>query len=521
MTMRFAPLSLALALTTLGASAAAQAPAPPAAPPPSPGPAVPAESADALAAALAPRPGGLTPADAAKQAAGSSYAVRARQAELRAASAKVDQALVNYFPRVTLIASYARLSPVSSSLGGGGALVGARADGPLTTGPCPTNPATTCVLDSSGTPVAASSSALDLPSLENQYSVTASLAVPISDYVLRISQTRASASRAAESKRLEVQAQELQAEADARVAFYNWVRAKGQAVVAGQAVAQAKAHVADAKQLRAAEVGSNADVLRLEAQVAGAQQLEAEAQAFESIAELQLRTLMHAPEGRPLEIGVDVLHETAAMPPESLADLQQEALQKRLELRALDEAQESLREVESATKAAYAPRLDAFADATLANPNPRIFPQRDQFDMTWDAGLRLTWILNDTFTTMGASAEAKARVEAVTEQKGSLRDAVRLEVAAAYFDMKKAVVSIESADRGIVSAEESLRVQRELFRAGRATAVNLVDAETELTRARLRRLDAHVGLLGARTRLEPATGRDAAARSRGAGGAPG
>src|SRR5262249_31055071 len=154
------------------------------------------------------------------------------------------------------------------------------------------------------------------------------------------------------------------------------------------------------------------------------------------------------------------------------------------------------------------PRIDLFADATYANPNSRAFPPKQAWEATWDAGVRLTWTINDTMTAVGASAEAKAKSETGLEQKGSYRDAVRVEVGAAYEDVKKAPATIEAADRGVVSSEEALRVQNELFAAGKANAVSLVDAETELTRARLNRIDAHIGSLVAEARLDHATGRD-------------
>src|SRR4051812_29684347 len=85
-------LAIAGALAALPAPASAQppaiaAPAKPAAP-------------DPLATALAPQPGGLTPEEVGRTVARNKHSVRAKQAELRAAAARVDQALVNFFPKV-------------------------------------------------------------------------------------------------------------------------------------------------------------------------------------------------------------------------------------------------------------------------------------------------------------------------------------------------------------------------------------------------------------------------------------
>lgn len=514
-----------LAIASIAAPAAAQPPPPPpaAALPAMPAAAVqaqmPPQAKDPIAAALAPRPGGLTAEDAAKLAAKSKPSVRQKHEELKIAAARVDQALVGFFPRVSVSASYTRLSPIDQpSLG---TSVGFQSPNPtdqpglVTVGACPNVPGynvpagTQCLLNN-GNPAFAAG--LKFPVILNNYSFVGSVSVPISDYVLRLSQNYSAASANERAAKLSLEAETLQVAADAKVAYFNWVRAKGSVVVAAEAVEQARSHVEDAKKSFTVGLVSKADVLRLEAQLAAAQQSYAEAQAFGYVAEEQLRTVIGAPSDRVLEIGSDVMNENAAPPAEALQGLQDQAFSRRLEIRALDETIYSLKKIESLAKAGYAPRIDATANAYYSNPNQRIFPQQEKFTLTWDVGVRLSWTLNDTFTTIGAAAEAKARAASVAEQRNALRDGLRLEVASAYADVTKAPPTIEAADRGMVAAEESLRVRRELFRNGKATGSELVDAEAELTRARLRRLDAHVGLLVARARLDHATGRDAPAR---------
>jgi outer membrane protein TolC len=350
---------------------------------------------------------------------------------------------------------------------------------------------------------------LSFPALQNSYSLTAQVAVPISDYVLRLSQGMSAASHALNAKKLEVQAETLQVASDAKLALLNWIRARGQVAVMGQAVAQAKAHVADANVALAAGIVARADVLRIEAQVASSEQTKAEAEAFERVTAEQLRIVIQAPEDQKLLVGIDVMGgEAPGMAAESLEALQKQALERRLEIRALDETQYSLKSVVSVTRAGYAPRVDAVANLTYANPNQRIFPQTEEWRATWDAGVRLTWTINDTFSTLASVAEAKARVDQIAEQKASIMEGLRLEVTSAYSDLLKARASIEAAERGLVAAEETLRVRQLMFRTGKATTTDLLDAESEATRARLRRIDARVGLLVAQTRLTHATGRD-------------
>ncbi len=460
----------------LAASAFAQAPrpaavAPAAAPPPR------AAVPDPLAIALAPQPGGLTPEEAGRIAAKTKHSVRAKQADLEAASAKVDQAFVNYFPRFSVSAGYTRLSNVPG--------------------------------------IKFSATAPEIKPILNSTSFVASLSVPVSDYIFRTSQGYSAASHSEKGKRLELEAETLQAAADAKIAYYNWLRAKGSVVVTKQAVDQSRAHVDDANKTFTVGLISRADVLRLEAQLAGAQQAGAETDALSMLSEEQLRILLSIQTNQPLTIGADVMHEQVAAPTESLADLQNQAMTRRLEIRALDETEFSLKETVGLARAGYLPRLDAFADATMANPNQRVFPASNTFTGTWDVGVRLSWTLNDSFTAVGATAEAKARVASLAEQKGALRDGLRLEVVSAYADMQKSVATIEASERQLTASEESLRVRNELFKNGKATSVELVDAEAEVTRARLGRLNARIGLAVARVRLDHATGRDVALRPAG------
>jgi outer membrane protein TolC len=450
---------------------------------------------DVVAEALAAKAGGLTADEAGRRAAKASHTARGKYAELAAASARVDQALVAYFPRLTVTATYTRLSPV---------------DNLIVVGACRGNPTQIC----QGSPEQIEGVPLQnyrVPIYLNHYSLVGTISVPISDYVLRISQSYAAAAHAADAKKLEAKASSLQAAADAKVAFYNWTSALGQLVVAQQAVAQAKSHVDAAKQLLETGRGSRADVLRLDSLHANAQQFEADARVLAQMAEAQLRTTIEARRDERLEPGVNVMSEPSAPPAQTLEGLEKQALERRLEIRALDETRYSLKSIESNARAGYAPRVEAFGNGYYSNPNPRIIGAQDKFAFTWDAGVRVTWTINDTFTALGAVAEARAQVVVVEEQKAALRNALHIEVLQAHADTKRAAVAVEAADRGLASAEESLRVRRELFRVGRASAVDIIDADTDVTRARLNRLTARVGLLVAKTRLDHATGRDAIA----------
>jgi outer membrane protein TolC len=72
--------------------------------------------------------------------------------------------------------------------------------------------------------------------------------------------------------------------------------------------------------------------------------------------------------------------------------------------------------------------------------------------------------------------------------------------------VRSSAVVVESSASGLRSAEESYRSRRELFASGRATSVELTDAETALTQARLDVIDAFIDRRIADARLRQATG---------------
>jgi outer membrane protein TolC len=343
----------------------------------------------------------------------------------------------------------------------------------------------------------------------DRYHFQATLTVPISDYVLRLSQNYAAASRSQRAAVLEEQAARIKAATDGRLAYYGWLRARGQVTVAERALAQARAHHEDAGHAFEVGTASKADVLRVESQVASAELLVAQARNLADLNEEQIRTAMHDPGNTGYEVGEDLRSDVPPFPGlDNLAALRAEALDKRLEVRALDETAWSLREQAKVARAGYYPRLDVFGDYIFANPNPRIFIPTPVFRSSWDVGVQLVWTPNDAFTASGASADAEGRAAQTEQQKQALRDSIKLEVMQAYNALREAEVAMQTTTRGLAAAEEGYRVRRELFQNGRATSVELTDSEVELFRAGLDAINARVGVRSARASLLHATGRN-------------
>jgi len=447
--------------------------------------------------AYTPQPGGLTADQVAARAVATSDSIAAKNAQLRAAAAEVDSALYGFFPKATLNASYTRLSRVNVGLGDGYS-VGAGAPGPLTVGPNGE------VQDSAGNPVGAAS--FSFPAIVNNYSLSASLSVPLSDYVLRLSNSIAATKRNREASELNAKAERQKVQGDARIAFFNWARSIGQVAVTEKSIERVRARLKDAHAAFTVGNVTRAEVLRLEAQVATTEAGLESARAFRELAAQQLAVIMDDQQSN-YRLGEDVLAETVPPPRRSLGELVADAQRQRFELMALDRSVESLRRGERVIRAGRLPRLDGFADYTYANPNQRYF-----FDPTWhgtwSAGVQLSWTINDVLVNGKSGDQMAAQRAELEANRKALAKGIRMEVTSAYTDARRAAAALEAAKRAAEASQAAYDTSVQLYRVGKATTAELIDAEADLVSSLLGLINAHIDTRVAATKLARATGRD-------------
>jgi outer membrane protein TolC len=412
--------------------------------------------------------GGLTADQAASRASGASATVRRRAAEVEAAIAQAEAAGLARVPQVSLKASYTRLSHLDPPVIPG--FEGAFA------------------------------------SIENNYLAEAQLGVPLSDYLLRYPKLIEAARLAAEAAKLNQRSSEIGAGQDSRLAYYEWVRAKLQVLIAQRQLAQVRKTLEQVRALAEVQRLSRADLLRVESQEAQAEQALDQLENLAALREDQLRILIGAAAGEPLAVGEDIRADVPGAAP--AGDLLDTAKRQRLEFKALDtgiQAKESQRSAETAN---LLPRLSGFAVADYADPNQRVFPAKDEFKLTWSVGAQLTWTLNDALISRTSERRIAAEANQLRADRENLERGTRIEVLAAQQAVAIAQHALTTSQKGLTAAEESYRVRKELLNADRATALELVDAETELTRSRVTALNARVDLRVARAQLDHALGND-------------
>jgi outer membrane protein TolC len=169
----------------------------------------------------------------------------------------------------------------------------------------------------------------------------------------------------------------------------------------------------------------------------------------------------------------------------ALRELVEAALARRPELRAADIALEASQAALKAARAELYPTLTLAGALSYADPDPRIFPPQDEFNLSWSVGARLRY---DVGALPGAIERGKAAQADIDKARADLerqRDAAALDVRKCALALKRAFDSLRLTKDMVAQADESLRAARSRFDNGLARRSELLQAETARLRAGL------------------------------------
>jgi len=339
----------------------------------------------------------------------------------------------------------------------------------------------------------------------NQYALRAAVTYPLSDLFFTILPAYRAAEGFAEAQAFSVKAEKQKVALQVREAFYNYALARASLAVAEAALEQVEAHRSDVAALVSAGTLASVELLRMDAQVAAARVAVARGRGGLATARTGLGVLIGKRIGN-IAVSEDLY---SPLPPltKSPEELFKQARQNRPEMSALDKIIEAYNESIDASAGSRYPHLALSAGVDYANPNQRvsIIPE-EKFKPSWDISAVLTWSPNELFEGGHRVAEAEADLAKARSDLEGLEDALAVEVTQAWQQYDAARAAMQAAGSGIQAAEESYRVWRELFNAGAAVATEVIDAESELRKARLELINSAIDMRIARARLDRAIG---------------
>jgi len=292
-------------------------------------------------------------------------------------------------------------------------------------------------------------------------------------------------------------------------AFYAVLTARETEDVLRRSLEAADVHLRDVRSRLASGLIPPNDVSSAEAQVSHERVLAVEASTLRGTAEADLQRLIGAPPG-PLVL-VDSKKPGNPMfstvtDGATVADLIARALKARPERQALEQRADAADLRATATASSRWPQVGIGSGFDYSNPQPRNFPRNDVWATAWDASINFTWTLWDGGRRRAETGEARANAAALRTRVGNFDREVTFEVRARALELASSRQAASAADDEVRAASEAERVVGERYRAGVATATDVLDAQVARLQAELDRTRALANVRLAEARLERAIG---------------
>jgi outer membrane protein TolC len=283
-------------------------------------------------------------------------------------------------------------------------------------------------------------------------------------------------------------------------ACFDYLEAKNQIDVAAANVAALEKQVADARAIESAGRMTRDAVLEAEVELARATRTKEKIESLVPIRRIVLNSLLN----RPTDFPTDILDDPrrTAPPAEEEPRVLEEAVLLRPEIRA---ANLDVERAEKDAKSALGAALPEFRGSALYHSDDNTFSEPDNY-----GALGVT--VDVPLFAGGANAARVRRARHEVELSRIARDdviaTVRTEVSQALRDVNETWKDIAVTEQSIVKAEESLRIQSEKFKAGRATSREVLDSNSLLTTTRFEHVRSVYNYNVALQRLHRARGGD-------------
>ena len=291
-------------------------------------------------------------------------------------------------------------------------------------------------------------------------------------------------------RELDVERQAEQLRFDTAEGYYNLQNSDGQVAIRQASVRNAQQSLRDAEALERAGVGTRFAVLQAQSNVANEQQQLSVARRDQRVAQRRLAEILNISQSANL---------TAADPVEqagswrlSLEESIVQAFKNRPELEQQLVQRDVSKQQRRSIQAGRLPQLSVAAAYNVLgqdpdDPNP--FAARGWAD-GYSIRANLTWSIFDGGAARARVKQRDADIAIAETRFDQLRNQVRREVEQAYFGLESSFENIETSEAGVLQSREALRLARLRFQAGVGTQTDVIQAETDLTRAERNRLSA-------------------------------
>ncbi len=285
----------------------------------------------------------------------------------------------------------------------------------------------------------------------------------------------------------------------AREAYHGAIRARGYLRIARETLEQLQENKRVVERMYEVGLVPRNDLLRSEVALAKGEQDLQRAHDGVRLAYVGLRVVMDLPANTEVEVA-----DTVDVPPfeRRLADCLATALITRPDLKAAEKGLDIAGKAVKASVGSLLPRIGAAFQYDWQSEETAFTADKD----TWRVVASASFDLPIGLGNVAAVEEARARQLQARQSLRSVRRAVELEIEDAYSQLNVARKGLSLAVRQLESARENHRLVHRRFQEGEATHLDLLDAQTQLTTAKVNDLNTRLDYRRALASLARAMG---------------
>jgi outer membrane protein len=287
-------------------------------------------------------------------------------------------------------------------------------------------------------------------------------------------------------------------------AYYNLLLSQHLVDISTEQVRASKAHLDDVEKKRAGGVASNFDVLRAQVELSNSEANLIQSKNAINLARANLIKTMGVSQDSDFVLSDEFVFAPTKV---SMEEAVKTAFTNRPDLYSKEYQIRQQREQLRLARSRYLPNVSAYFTETWSNPSPTNFGSSvSTWGQIWETGFQGSWPIFDGFAREGEIMQQRARLK---QAQISLVDAEET----AVFELTRAILSMENAEEFVQSqqlnvtrATEGLRLADVGYQQGINTQVEVIDAQSALTTARVNYLQAIYQHVVAKLAVERALG---------------
>jgi outer membrane protein len=268
---------------------------------------------------------------------------------------------------------------------------------------------------------------------------------------------------------------------EVKIAYFNILKAERLHGVAVQSVEQLEAHRKMAQDFFDVGVIPRNDLLRAEVELANGRQNLVKAENSVEMAKSKFNTVLRREINSPTELE-DIL--TLKPFTQSLHECQKRALENRSEIKSSAMKVEQSQKMLDLTKSEYFPTINAIGHYERFGDTPGVSGSLYKDQENWYVMGVASWNFWEWGRTKNRVNASRSRENQTAYSLQNIKDQVTLEVKNSWLTLHEAEKQLAVTQKAIEQAEENYRISRERYHEQVGTSMDVLDAQTLLTRAK-------------------------------------